>query len=90
MAGSVASLGGLNVEGALGATEADAGIAGNGDVGNVFSEAGRLVACAAGVPRLSAPRTNFCRGNCGAAGGFTFDVFSLTDDTGGGLRLVLI
>ena len=95
MAGSFASLGGLNgAEGGLCTDEGGIAIpADDGDVGNVVGEAARLVPVPAGVPRLSAPRWNFCRGIWGGAGGLTFFVFSATVEVGvgcAGFRFVLI
>jgi hypothetical protein len=90
VAGSVASLGGLND---------DVGAAGDIVKGCLCPDEGDE-GVNAGVPiddwpcpRLNAPRMNFCRGMFGGGVGFTFRVFNATDEVGvglGGFRLVLI
>ena len=76
VAGSVASLGGLNIKGCLGTDETDDGIDADG--------------AGAGVrPLSSAPRENFCRDRLGAVWR-GLRVLSLTDDVGVGFRFVLI
>lgn len=92
VAGSVASLGGLKVEGCLGANEGDGAI----DAGD-NCEGLRVVppAVEAGA-RDWLPGMNFGRGSFGGGVGVTFRVFKATLEIGegradfGGFRLVLI
>ena len=90
VAGSVASLGGLKLT--LG-TDEDGGSVAPGTALKGGTPLDTALAPLGAAPRFSAPRTNFCRGIWGGAGGLALAVFSFTEDVGAGvagLRFVLI